>query len=111
MFFIKKKDKRKKCILTLKRFKYTFTVKDGGHYENSTNWIVINNVGHPSNFIYSCFLRDGYILTDEGISYLIHNVTCIETHLLETKMIHVAKENSYYNVLTDKQVTEFSLDE
>ena len=110
MFFKRKIDKQEeKCILTLKRYKYVFAIKDGGHYENETNWIVANNVKNPSSFVLDCFMQKGYIVA--GSYYPMHNVTCVDTDLLEEKMICVLKENSFYSVLTDKQVEEFSIDE
>lgn len=108
MFFLKKKDKEK-CILTLKRYKYVFTVKDGGSYESETNWIVANNIKDPSSFVIDCFIQKGYIIAD--LYYPMHNVTRIETRLLDEKTICVSKENSSYWILTDKQVEEFTIDE
>lgn len=107
--FFKKEKKEEKCILTLKRYKYAFTVKDGGRYENETNWIVGNKVENPSSFVLDCFMQEGYIFCKKY--YPMHNVTCVEINLSEEKMICVLKKNSFYRVLTDKQVDEISIDE
>lgn len=109
--FFKKEKKEEKCILTLKRYKYAFTVKDGGHYENETNWVVGNNVENPSSFVLDCFMQKGYIFCDKKLYYPLHNVTCAEINLIEERMICVLKENSFYRILTDKQVEEISIDE
>lgn len=112
MFFKNKKDKKEeKYILTLNRYECDFKVKDGGYFEDETNWIVMNNVDNPSSFIMDCLMKKGYISVGEKSFYPIHNVACVEIHLLEEKRICVLKGNISYRVLTDKKVEEISIDE